>query len=125
MSAKINAERPSGDENCAGSNNCPLIPVRSCVPTLAIEIVNGTFLSPGPTSIFPEDVPKYASRNFILIIAFRMTPSGQPTQDVASLKASGISGLTTNAIIKTMVIELMPVPPSVALRLQMNDRLLS
>ena len=22
LSAKINAERPSGDENCAGSNNC-------------------------------------------------------------------------------------------------------
>ena len=70
--------------------------------TLAIEIVNGTFLSPGPTSIFPEDVPKYASRNFILIIAFLITPSGQPTQDVASLKASGIRGLTTKTIIKTI-----------------------
>ena len=96
----------------------------SVVDILASATVNGTFLSPGPTSIFPEDVPKYASRNFMLVIDFRITPSGQPTHDVASANTSGINGLTTHAIIKPIPIDLMPLPPFVALHLQMNDHLL-
>ena len=69
---------PFGEENPIGKNNCPLIPTISLVPILANVTVNGTFLSPGATSILVVSVPKYASRNFTPIIRLESvtTPCG-------------------------------------------------
>jgi hypothetical protein len=41
-------------------------------------MVNGTFLSPGPTSIFSDESPKYASRNFTPDMVSLKTPCGTP-----------------------------------------------
>ena len=54
-------------ENPTGKLSNPFIPAMSSVPTFENTMVNGTFLSPDCTSIFPKDVPKYASRNFISV----------------------------------------------------------
>ena len=46
---------------------------------LANTMVNGTFLSPGPTSIFSDESPKYASRNYMPDMVSLKTPCGGPT----------------------------------------------
>jgi hypothetical protein len=63
LSACINPLLEVAPENPAGKLSSPLIPDISWVPVFDNTIVNGIFLSPGYTSIFCPEVPKYASRN--------------------------------------------------------------
>ena len=46
---------------------------------LANTTVNGIFLSPGPTSIYYDEFPKYASRNFTPDMVSLRIPCGGPT----------------------------------------------
>ena len=63
-------------------------------------MVNGTFLSPGPTSIFSSAVPKYASRN---LTSPNFLSKGEPA--VAWAYASTIIiGLMTNTAKKTSIL---------------------
>ena len=64
LSARIKEPTPSAELKPNGNESCPLIPVISCVPTFANTTVNGTFLSPGSTSIFSSGMPKNESRYF-------------------------------------------------------------
>ena len=66
----------------------------SCVPTLLITTVNGTFLSPGATSILFPSVPKYASKNFTLITKSLNTPRGASAGPSLSPNDKGVSELT-------------------------------
>ena len=61
--ALIAVPGPFEPENPKGNASFPSIPVISWVPTFANSIVNGTLLSPVPTSILLSNVPKYASSN--------------------------------------------------------------
>ena len=67
----------------------------SCVPTLLITTVNGTFLSPGATSILFPSVPKYASKNFMLITLSLKTPCGTSAGPILiSPNDNGVSEVT-------------------------------
>ena len=106
LSATIATPLPLGDWYAAGRESFPLIPVISCVPTLLIITVNGTFLSPGATSIFEPSVPKYASKNFTLRICLRKTPSATsagPSLAPSYAKDNGVREVEIKKIVNNMI----------------------